>query len=177
MKEHLITQGLTCIVNKENSAKQPLDKISSLESQIKELKSLIKRNEVSALKGRNNFNRVPNVKGRVNNNKFCEYCRNDGHSISTCNKNKLDDEVQNIRKKHLEQKESKPTFSNNYRRGAWNNIEYNTRNSSYNNRAQNPHSFYNIQKSYKYEIRFNQNGQCDHLFPRETPFRQNEYAA
>ena len=45
LREHLITQDLTCIDIHENSAKQPLDKISSLETQIKELTSLIKSNE------------------------------------------------------------------------------------------------------------------------------------
>ena len=177
LKEHLITQDLTCIVFNENSAKQPSDKISSLETIIKELTSLIKSNEVSAIQNTSNFNRDPNIKGRANNTRFCEYCRNHGHSISTCNKKKLDDEVQKIRKELLEQKETKPTFSNNYRRGAWNNNQYNSRNNSYNNRAQNPNSFYNNQNGYKYGNRFNQNKQYDQRFPRENSFRQNEYAA
>ena len=135
LKEHLITQDLTCIVIDENSAKQPLEKISSLETQTKELTSLIKSSEVSAIPGTNNFNRDPNIKERANNTRFCEYCRNHGHSTSTCNKKKLDDEVQKIRKEILEQKEIKPTISNNYRRGAWNNNQNNNRNNSHNNRA------------------------------------------
>ena len=119
----------------------------------------MKSNEVSAIQGTNNFNRDPNIKGRANNTRFCEYCINHGHSISTCNKKKLDDEVQKIRKELLEQEETKPSFSKNYRRGVWNNNEYNSRNNTYNNRAQNPNSFYNNQNSYKYGSRFNQNKQ------------------
>ena len=138
---------------------------------------MIKSNEVSPIQGTNNFNRDPNIKGRANNTRFCEYCRNHGHSISTCNKKKLDDEVQKIRKELLEQKETKPTFSNNHRRGAWNNNQYNSRNNTYNNRVQNPNSFYNNQNSYKYGNRFNQNKQYDQRFPRKNSFRQNEYAA
>ena len=177
LKEHLITQDLTCIVIKEILAKQPSDKISSLEIQINELTSLIKNNEVSAIQGTNNFNREPNIKGRANNTRFCEYCRYHGHSISTCNKKKLDDEVQKIRIELLEQKETKTTVSNNYRRCAWNNDQYNSRNNTDNHQAQNPNSFYDNQNSYKYGNRFNQNKQYDQLFPRENSFRQNEYAA
>ena len=138
---------------------------------------MIKSNEVSAIQGTNNFNRDPNIKGRANNTRFSEYCINHGHSISTCNKKKLDDELQKIGKELLEQKETKATFSNNYRRGAWNNNQYNSRNNTYNNRTQNPNSFYNNQNSYKYGNRFNQNKKYDQRFPRENSFRQNEYAA
>ena len=44
-----------------------LDKISSVESQIRELTGLMKSNEVSAIQGTNNFNRDSNIRERANN--------------------------------------------------------------------------------------------------------------
>ena len=44
--------------------------MSSLETQNKELTSLIKNNKVSAIHGTNNFNRDPNFKERANNTRF-----------------------------------------------------------------------------------------------------------
>ena len=41
--------------------------------------------------------------------------------------------MQKIRTELLEQKETKPTFSKNYRRGAWNNNQYNSGNNTYSN--------------------------------------------
>ena len=49
IKNHLITKDLTYTVSTDGTVKQTNDKISSLEAQIKELTSLIKNNEVSAI--------------------------------------------------------------------------------------------------------------------------------
>ena len=96
MKEHLITQNLFCTVIHKISAKQPMDKIPSLEIQFNELTALIKNNEVSAIKGRKMAQYGPffNMAQFKKTTRFCEYCRSHGHSISTCNKTKLDDDVQ-----------------------------------------------------------------------------------
>ena len=59
---------------------------------------------------------------------------------------------------------TKPTLSNNYRKGAWNNNHYKSGNSIFNNLAQNPNSFYNNQNSYKYGNRFNLIKQYDQNF-------------
>ena len=187
-QDHLITQDLTCLVVNEDitsgtsSSKSSSDKVNSLENQIKELTSLLKSNEVNAIQGPSS-SRDPNIKGRANNTRFCDYCRNHGHSISTCNKKKLDDEIQKIRKELLEQKVHKPTFSNNYKRGNWNSNYSNSRPNNYNQRGMNQNSNnYNQRNSYnfgppKYGNKFNQNRQYDQKFPRENQFRQNEYAA
>ena len=63
------------------------------------------------------------------------------------NKKKLDDKVRKNRKELLEQKESKPAISNNHTRDTWNNTQYASSNSSYNNRIQNPNFFYFNQNS------------------------------
>ena len=89
IQNHLITKDLTFTVSTDGTVKQTNDKISSLEAQIKELTSLIRNNEVRAINSKP-F-KDPNVKGRPNNTRFCNYCRNHGHSISNCSKHRIDE--------------------------------------------------------------------------------------
>ena len=66
-----------------------------------DLTNLMETNELSAMQGSKTFFRDPAVKGRVIITRFCGYCRSYGHSISTCNKKKLYDEIQKIRSELL----------------------------------------------------------------------------
>ena len=65
IQNHLITKDLTFTVSTESTVEQTNDKISCLEALIKELTSLIRNNEVSAINS-GSF-KDPNVKGRPNN--------------------------------------------------------------------------------------------------------------
>ena len=89
IQNHLITKDLTFTVSTDGTVKETNDKISSLGAQIKELTSLIRKNEVSAINS-GSF-KDPNVKGRPNNTRFCNYCRIHGHSISNCSKHRIDE--------------------------------------------------------------------------------------
>ena len=98
---HVITKDLTFIVATDPANKSTTDKMTSLETQIKELTKLIKNQEVSAINDQNSFQRRrPDIKGRPNSTRFCEYCRMDGHSISRCSKKQVQDEVNKLRRAH-----------------------------------------------------------------------------
>ena len=178
LQNHLITKDLTYVVSTEGTNKQAADKISSLETQIKELTSLIKSNEVSAIQGPS---RDPNVKGRPNGTRFCDYCSNHGHSISACNKKRLDDEVKKLRKEIFEHKEPKQTFGNNYKKNGYNNrppYNNNSNNYGYQNRYNN-----NNNNNPRYGNKHNRNYNApnhapyDQKFPLKNTFNRNEMDA
>ena len=84
---HVITKGLTFIGATDPANKSTTDKMTSLETHIKELTKLIKNREVSAINDKNSFHQShPDIKGRPNSTRFCEYCRMNGHFISRCSK-------------------------------------------------------------------------------------------
>ena len=96
---HIITKDLTLIVATDPANKTSTDKMTSLETQIKELTKLIENQEVSAINEQHSFRRRdPNIKGRPNNTRFCDYCRTNGHSISRCSKKQVRDEVNKLSK-------------------------------------------------------------------------------
>ena len=113
---HIITKDLTFIVATDPANKTSTDKMTSLETQIKELTKLIKNQEVSAINEQLSFRRRdPDVKGRPNNTRFCDYCRMNGHSISRCSKKQVQDEVNKLRKeltiKMIEKCHLRPTIN------------------------------------------------------------------
>ena len=80
---HVITKDLTFIVATDPANKTTTKKMTSIETQNKELTKLIKNQEVSAFNDQNSFQRRhPDIKGRPNSTRFCEYCRMNGLSIS-----------------------------------------------------------------------------------------------
>ena len=68
---------LTFTIATDPANKFTTDKITSLETQIKQLAKLIKNQEVSStINDQNSFQRRhPDIKGRPNSTRFCEYCR------------------------------------------------------------------------------------------------------
>ena len=94
---YIITKDLTFIVAIDPANKTSTDKMTSLETQTKELTKLIKNHEVSAINEQHSFRcRDPEVKGRPNSTRFCDYCRMNGHSISRCSKKQVQDEVNKL---------------------------------------------------------------------------------
>ena len=114
---HVITKDLTFIVATDPANKSTTDKMTSLETQIKELTKLIKNQEVSAINDHNSFQRRhPDIKGRPNSTRFCEYCRMNGHSISRCSKKQVQDEVNKLRKELTTKNERRVSFETDYKR-------------------------------------------------------------
>ena len=73
---HVITKDLTFVVATDPANKSTTDKMTSIETQIKELSEFIKNQEVKAINDQNLFQRRhPDIKGRPNSTRFCEYCR------------------------------------------------------------------------------------------------------
>ena len=60
--------------------------------------------------------RDPNIKGRPNSARFCDYCRSNGHSISRCTKKQIDDIVNKLRKELVKPRKQNITFSYDYRK-------------------------------------------------------------
>ena len=114
---HIITKDLTFIVATDPANKTSTDKMTSLETQIKELTKLIKNQEVSAINEQHSFRRRdPDVKGSPNNTRFCDYCRMNGHSISRCSKKQVQDEVNKLRKELTIKNDRKVSFETDYKR-------------------------------------------------------------
>ena len=114
---HVITKDLTFIVATDPANESTTDKMTSLETQIKELIKLIKNQEVSAINDQNSFQRRhPDIKGRPNSTRFCEYCRMNGHSISRCSKKHFQDEVNKLRKELTTKNERRVSFEIDYKR-------------------------------------------------------------
>ena len=91
--------------------------MTSLETQIKELTNLMKNQAVSAINEQHSFHRRnPDVKGRPNNKRFCDYCRMNGHSISKCSKKQVQDEVNKLRKELTIKNYRKVSFETDYKR-------------------------------------------------------------
>ena len=114
---HIITKDLTFIVATDPANKTSTNKMTSLETQIKELTKLIKNQEVSAINEQHSFRRRdPDVKGRPNKTRFCDYCRMNGHSISRCSKKQVQDEVNKLRKELTIKNDRKVSFETDYKR-------------------------------------------------------------
>ena len=91
--------------------------MTSLETQIKELTKLIKNQEVSAINDQTSLQRRhPDIKGRPNSTRFCEYCRMNGHSISRCSKKEVQDQVNKLRKELTTKNEQRVLFETDYKR-------------------------------------------------------------
>ena len=96
---HVITKDLTFIVAIDPANKSTTDKMTSIETQTKELTKLIKNQEISAINDQNLFHRHhPDIKGRPNSTRFWENCRMNGHSKARCSKKQVRDEVNKLRK-------------------------------------------------------------------------------
>ena len=93
----IITKDVTFIVATDIANKTSTDKMTSLETQIKELTKLIKNQEVSAINKQNSYRRRDSdVKGIPNNTRFCDFCRMNSHSISRCSKKQIQEEVSKL---------------------------------------------------------------------------------
>ena len=113
---HVITKDLTFIAATDPANKSTTDKMTSLETQIKELTKLIKNQEVSAINDQTSFQRRHrDIKGRPNSTRFCEYCRMNGHSISRCSKKQVQDEVNKLRKELTTKNERRVSFETDYK--------------------------------------------------------------
>ena len=169
---HIITKNLIFIVATEPATKTSTDKMTPLETQIKELTKLIKNQEVSANNEQHNLSPPrSDIKGRPNNTCFCDYCRMNGHSISRRSKKQEQDEVNKLRKALTIKNDRKVSFENGYKRNRIfsNQNNYNQNGQSRNNkltyqsgqsgnyghtpRFQN-HSNYSI----RYHNKYNKNG-------------------
>ena len=105
-----------------------LDELITLERKINDLSSPLKSNEVNAIDS--SSPRDPNIKGRPNTTRFCEYCRTNGHS--KCTKKQIDDSVNKLRKEIVEPRRQNLTFSNDYRKNNRGNARFNApRNKGY----------------------------------------------
>ena len=175
--------------------------MTSLETQIKELTKMIKNQEVSAINDQTSFQRRhPDIKGRPNSTRFCEYCRMNGHYISKCSKKEVQDEVNKLRKELTTKNERRVLFETDYKRNRrpnnfpnqnnpdpsnrfWDNQNRTTNNS---NPSQNN---YGIRHNYNYNGNNFQKANAqssfntkrpetyDDRYPRETKFRENEQVA
>ena len=198
---HVITKDLTFIVATDPANKSTTDKMTSLETQIKELTKLIKNQEVSAINDQTSFQRRhPDIKGRPNSTQFCEYCRTNGHSISRCSKKQVQDKVNKLRKELTTKNERRVSFETDYKRNRrpnnfsnqsnpnpsnrfWDNQNRSTNNS---NPSQNN---YGIRHNYNYNGNYFQKANAqpsfnnkrpqtyDDRYPRENKFRENEQVA
>ena len=107
----IITKDVTFIVATDIANKTSTDKMTSLETQIKELTKLIKNQEVSAINEQHSFRRRDSdVRGIPNNTRFCDYCRMNSHSISRCSKKQVQDEVSKLCKELTIKNERKVSF-------------------------------------------------------------------
>ena len=96
---HIITKDLIFIVTTDPAKKTATDKMTSLETQMKKITKLNKNQEIGAINEQHLFRRRdPDVEGRPNKTRFCDYCRMNGHSISRCSKKQVQDEVSKFAK-------------------------------------------------------------------------------
>ena len=110
-------KSLTFIVATDPANKTSTDKMTSLETQIKELTKLIKNQEVSAINEQHSLRRRdPDVKDRPNKTRFCVYCRMNGHSISRCSKKQVQDKINKLRKELTKKNDRKVSFKTDYKR-------------------------------------------------------------
>ena len=178
--DHLVVKDLTFSVTTESSGATGVDKLKTLESKINDLTSLFKSNEVNAID--TSRPRDPNIKGRPNSTRFCDYCRSNGHSISRCTKKQIDDSVNKLRKELVEPRRPNITFSNDYRKNNRGNTRFNgPRNQGYQPRG--GYSIYNPRfnkPNYQqqntsfssYGNRFTQ--PYEQTFPQQNTYRNNE---
>ena len=126
--------------------------------------------------------RDPNIKGRPNSTRFCDYCRSNGHSISRCTKKQIDDSVNKLRKELVEPRRPDITFSNDYRKNNRGNARFNgPRNqgyqprggySNYNPRFSKPNYQQQNTSFSSYGNRFTQ--PYEQTFPQQNTYRNNE---
>ena len=202
---HVITMDRTFIVATDPAKKSTTDKMTSLEPQIEELTKLIKNQEVSAINDQNSFQRIhfichPDIKGRPNSTRFCEYCRINGDAISRCSKKQVQDEVIKLRKELTAKNEQRVSFETDYKRNRRTNNFPNQNNPNPSNRFwdnqnrttlnSNPsQNNYGIRHNYNYngnnfqkanaKSSFNANRPqtYDDRYPRENKLRENEQVA
>ena len=177
--DHLVVKDLTFSVTTESSGATGIDKLKTLESKINDLTSLLKSNEVNAID--TSRPRDPNIRGRPNSTRFCDYCRSNGHSISRCTKKQIDDSVNKLRKELVEPRKQNITFSNDCRKNRGNARFSGPRNqghqprdgySNYNPRFNKPNYQQQNTSFSSYGNRFTQ--PYEQTFPQQNTYRNNE---
>ena len=114
-KDHVANKDLIYSVSSEfvpNSTNEQNSKLDSLEKQVRELSTLLKEQQVSALNQANTRTNDVNNKSRQNATRFCHYCRRNGHTLQYCRIKAFDDERK--RQYNRENQQKKPTFTNDY---------------------------------------------------------------
>ena len=178
--DHLLVKDLTFSVTTEPNGATRIDKLKTLESKINDLTSLFKSNKVNAID--TSMPRDPYIKGRPNSTRFCDYCRNNGHSISRCTKKQVDDSVDKLRKELVEPRRPNIAFSNDYRKNNRGNTRFSgPRNQGYQPRGGysnynprfNKSNFQQQKTSFsKYGNRFTQ--PYEQIFLKQNTYRNNE---
>ena len=121
--DQLVVNDLTFSVATEYNGATGLDKLKMLESEFIDLTSLFKNNEVNVIN--NSRKRDPNIKGRPNSTRFCDYYRSNGYSISRCTKKQIKDSVNKLRKELVEPRRRNITFCNDYKKNNRGNPRFN----------------------------------------------------
>ena len=124
----------------------------------------------------------PNIKGRPNTTRFCDYCRSNGHSISRCTNKQIDDSFNKRRKELVEPRKQNITFYNDYRKNNRGNTRFNgPRNegyqprggySNYNPRFNKPNYQQQNTSFSSYGNRFTQ--PYEQTLPQQNTYRKNE---
>ena len=78
--DHLVVKDLTFSVTIESNGATGLDKLKTPDSKINDSTRLFKSNEVNAID--TSRPRDPNLKGRPNSTRFCDFCRSNGHFLT-----------------------------------------------------------------------------------------------
>ena len=178
--DHLNVKDLTFSLTTESKGATGLDKLKTIESKINDLTTLFKSNEINAID--TSWPRDPDMKGRANSTRFCDYCRSNGHSISRCTKKQLDDSVNKLREELVEPRRSNITFSNDYRKNKRGNTRFNgPRNQGYQPKRgySNYNPRYNKPNYQKQNTSFNIYGNrftqpYEQTFPQQNTYRNNE---
>ena len=178
--DHLVVKNSTFSVTAESNGATGLDKLKTLESKINYFISLFKSNEVNAIY--NSRSRHTNIISRPNSTRFCDYCRNNGLSISRCMKKQIDDSVNKLRRELVDPRRQNITFCNDYRKNNKGNTRFTgPRNqgyqprggySSYNPRFEEPNYQQQITSFSNCGSKFTQS--YEQTFLQQKKYRNNE---
>ena len=93
-----------------NTSNDQNSKLHWLGEQVRELSTLLKKQQVNASYQANTQTNDVNNKSRQNATRFCHYCRRNGHTLQYCRTKAFDDERK--RQYNRENQPQKPTFTN-----------------------------------------------------------------
>ena len=97
-----------------NDEEQNKAQMASFGQELKNLRTELKENRINSLEG-NQRTVDPNQKVRQNAERFCGYCRTNGHTPDYCRKKMRDEEIQKLQNEATAEK--KVTFTQDYNKG------------------------------------------------------------